>query len=127
MLSTIKEKILIIDDDVVFMNQAHEWLQNAGYEIITAENGTAGLRRLYTGQPALVLLDLSLPEMDGWEVCRRIRDMSDIPIIMLNASWQKSDILKGFSLGADDFVNKPPDLSRVDCQTGSDFAPLNLD
>lgn len=118
-LSTIKEKILIIDDDTIFMSQAREWLQNAGYELITAENGTAGLRRLYTSQPDLVLLDVDLPEMDGWEVCRRVREMSDIPIIMLNTGWQKSDILKGFSMGADDFINKPPDYPELIARLGA--------
>jgi two-component system KDP operon response regulator KdpE len=118
-LSVIKEKILVIDDDTAFINRLTEWLQKAGYEIISAENGTAGLRRLYSGQPDIVLLDLSLPEMDGWEVCRRIRDMSDIPIIMLNSSWQTSDILKGFSLGADDFTIKPPDFPELIARLGA--------
>lgn len=119
MLNTLKEKILIIDDDIMFVNQTRGWMQKAGYEMITAENGTAGLRRMYTGQPDLVLLELNLPEMDGWEVCRRIRDMSDVPIIMLNTGWQKPDILKGFSLGADDFVNKPPDFPELIARLGA--------
>jgi two-component system, OmpR family, KDP operon response regulator KdpE len=119
MLHTIKEKILVIDDDAVFLNQAHEWLQNAGYEVIVAENGTAGLRRLFTSRPDLVLLDISLPEMDGWEVCRRIRDMSDVPVIMLTMNGQKSEVLKGFSLGADDFVSKPPDFPELIARMGA--------
>lgn len=119
MLHTVKEKILVIDDDTGFLTQTHDWLQNAGYEVITAENGTAGLRRLFTGRPDLVLLDLSLPEMDGWEVCHRIRDMSDVPIIMLTNNGQKSDILKGFSLGADDLVNKPPDFPELIARMGA--------
>jgi two-component system, OmpR family, KDP operon response regulator KdpE len=118
-LHTVKEKILVIDDDTGFLTQTHDWLQNAGYEVITAENGTAGLRRLFTGRPDLVLLDLSLPEMDGWEVCHRIRDMSDVPIIMLTNNGQKSDILKGFSLGADDLVNKPPDFPELIARMGA--------
>ena len=126
MLSPVKERILIIEDDAAFMNQAGEWLQNVGYKLITAENGTSGIRRLYTGQPDLVLLDLSLPEMDGWEVCKRIREMSDIPIIMLNSGWPKSDILKGFSLGADDFVTKPPDYPELIARVGGCLTPVNL-
>jgi two-component system, OmpR family, KDP operon response regulator KdpE len=118
-LHAIKEKILVIDDDINFLNQAHQWLQNAGYDTSTAENGTAGLRRLYTGRPDIILLDISLPEMDGWEVCRRIRDMSDIPVIMLTTNGQKSDILKGFSLGADDFISKPPDFPELIARIGA--------
>jgi two-component system KDP operon response regulator KdpE len=118
MLRTIKEKILVVDDDTGFLSQSHEWLQNAGYDVVTAENGTAGLRRLFTARPDLVLLDYGLPEMDGWEVCRRIREMSDIPIIML-INGQKSDILKGFSLGADDLVGKPPDFPELIARVGA--------
>jgi two-component system, OmpR family, KDP operon response regulator KdpE len=119
MLSPVKEKILIIEDDAAFMDQARQWLQDAGYDLVTADNSTSGLRRLYSSQPDLVLLDLSLPVMDGWEVCKRIREISDIPIIMLNSCWQKSDILKGFSLGADDFVAKPPDHAELIARLGA--------
>ncbi len=119
MQQSIKEKILIIDDDVELLNQAHERLQSAGYEVILAESGPTGLRKLFSNRPDLVLLDTSLPEMDGWEVCRRIRDMSDIPVIILTLNGQKSDILKGFSLGADDFVNKPPDFPELIARIGA--------
>ncbi len=119
MLQEKKEKILIIDDDYDFLNQANEWLQNAGYEVLRAENAMIGLRRLFSSHPDLVLLDLCLPEIDGWEVCRRIRDMSDIPVILLTATVQKSDILKGFSLGADDFISKPPDFPELVARVGA--------
>lgn len=119
MVNMGREKILVIDDDTGFLGQAYHWLKNAGYEVIAAENGTSGLRRLYSGRPDLVLLDNSLPEMDGWEVCRRIRDMSDIPVIMLTLNGQKSDVIKGFSLGADDLVNKPPDFPELIARVGA--------
>ncbi len=119
MLQLRKEKILVIDDDVEFLNQTHERLQNAGYEVTLAENGQTGLRKIFSNRPDLILLDTSLPEMDGWEVCRRVRDMSDIPVIMLTLNAQKSDILKGFSLGADDFVNKPPDFPELTARVGA--------
>ena len=118
-MRTVKEKVLVIDDDAGFLEQSRQWLQNAGYEVFTAENGTAGLRKLFTGRPDIILLDLSLPEMDGWEVCRRIRDMSDTPVIMITTNGQKSDILKGFSLGADDFVGKPPDFPELIARIGA--------
>jgi len=114
-----KENILVIDDDVGFSERVRSWLQNAGYEVITAENGQVGLRKLFTNRPDLILLDTGLPEMDGWEVCRRVRDMSDVPIIMLITSKQKSDILKGFNLGADDLINKPPDNMELIARVGA--------
>jgi DNA-binding response OmpR family regulator len=119
LLNANREKILIIDDDSAFLRQSQEWLQKVGYDVIFAENGTAGLRGLFSGRPDLVLLDVTLPEMDGWEICRRIRDMSDVPIIMLTTNGQKSDVLKGFSLGADDFVNKPPDFRELIARVGA--------
>ncbi len=113
MIQTPRENILIIDDDSGFLEQARVWIQDAGYEVVIAENGISGLRRLFTSRPDLVLLDLNMPEMDGWEVCRRIRDLSEVPIIMLTSNGKKSDIIKGFSLGADDFVNKPLDFPEL--------------
>jgi two-component system KDP operon response regulator KdpE len=112
-IQTPRENILIIDDDSGFLEQARVWIQDAGYEVVIAENGISGLRRLFTSRPDLVLLDLNMPEMDGWEVCRRIRDLSEVPIIMLTSNGKKSDIIKGFSLGADDFVNKPLDFPEL--------------
>ncbi len=119
MLRMVKEKVLVIDDDTSFLTQAQVWLQNAGFEVVTAENGTAGLRRLFTGRPDILLLDVSLPEMDGWEVCRRIRDMSDIPVILMDFDGHKNDVLKGFSLGADDFISKPPDFPELIARMGA--------
>ncbi|MFC1893743.1 response regulator transcription factor [Chloroflexota bacterium] len=93
-------------------------MRNAGYESLTAEDGAIGLRRVYSSHPNLVLLDINMPNLDGWEVCRRIRGMSDIPVIMITVNRRKADLLKGFSLGADDYVTKPFDfpelIARVD-------------
>ena len=118
-IKTARQNILIIDDDAALLGQVNSWMQNAGYEVITAESGMVGLRKLFTSRPDLVLLDTSLPEIDGWEVCRRIRDMSDIPIIMLTSNSRKSDILKGFSLGADDLMIKPPDFPELIARIGA--------
>lgn len=108
-----KEKILVVDDDVEFLELAQMWLENAGYEVLTAEDGVSGLRRLYSGRPNLVLLDANMPRLDGWEVCRRIRDMSDIPVIMVTVNGHKSDVLRGFQLGADDYITKPVDFPEL--------------
>ena len=79
----MREKILLVDDDSEFLSLAQTWLQNAGYRVMTAEDGKVGLRRVFSGRPNLVVLDGNMPRMDGWEVCHRIRDMSDIPVIMV--------------------------------------------
>ena len=114
-----KQQILIVDDDPGFLGQASAWIQSAGYEVITAESGITGLRKLFTNRPDLVLLDTGLPEMDGWEVCRRIRDMSDIPVILINRTAAKNDVLKGFDLGADDVIVKPPDFPELIARIGA--------
>jgi two-component system KDP operon response regulator KdpE len=109
----MRAKILVIEDDVEFLNLTQTWLQNAGYEVITAQDGSEGLRRIYSSRPNLVLLDANLPKMDGWEVCRRVRDMSDIPVLMVTVDGQKADRLKGFVLGADDYITKPVDFPEL--------------
>lgn len=109
----MREKILLIEDDVEFLNLTKTWLQNARYEVITAEDGAEGMRRVYSTRPNLVLLDANLPKMDGWEVCRRIRDMSDIPVLMVTVNGQKTDRLRGFNLGADDYITKPLEFPEL--------------
>ena len=73
----MRGKILLIEDDIEFSNLTRMWLKNAGYDVFTAQDGVEGMRRVYSNRPNLVLLDANVPKMDGWEVCRRIRDMSD--------------------------------------------------
>jgi two-component system KDP operon response regulator KdpE len=109
----VKGKILQIDDDVEFLKLTKMWLQNAGYEVSSAEDGAEGLRRVYSSRPNLVLLDAIIPKMDGWEVCRRIREMCDIPVVMVTVRGQKDDRLKGFVLGADDYITKPVDFPEL--------------
>jgi len=103
----MKEKILVVDDDLELLGLTETWLRNTGYEPLTARDGMEGLQLVYSGRPDLVLLDVRMPRMDGWEVCRRIREMCDVPIIMFSINGQKSDLLRGFSLGVDDYITKP--------------------
>ena len=110
----MREKILLIEDDIEFINLTRTWLHNAGYEVFTAGDGVEGMRRIFSSRPDIVLLDANIPKMDGWEVCRRIRDMSDIPVLMVTVNGQKSDRLKGFTMGADDYLTKPVDFPGVD-------------
>ena len=109
----MKGKILLIEDDTEFSNLTRIWLKNAGYEVFTAQDGVEGMRRVYSNRPNLVLLDANIPKMDGWEVCRRIRDMSDIPVMMVTVNNKKADKLRGFNLGADDYVTKPVDFREL--------------
>ena len=101
------KKILLIDDDETLLQLLGEFLQEGDYRAIGATNGLDGLRSAYQEHPDLVLLDVMLPGMDGWEVCARLREMSDIPIIMLTAKTTEADKLRGFRLGVDDYVTKP--------------------
>lgn len=106
-------RILIIDDDPVLVDLVNMALQSEGYKTSTAYDGTAGLRRLYEVQPDLVLLDIMMPGYDGWEVCRRIREMADVPVIMLTAKRELGHRLRGLNLGADDYVSKPFDMEEL--------------
>lgn len=101
------KKILLIDDDPTMVHLLGEFLENDSYEVSSALSGSDGLRLAYDQRPDLILLDVMLPGMDGWEVCARLREMSDVPIIMLTAKTTEADKLRGFRLGVDDYVTKP--------------------
>ena len=101
------KKILLIDDDQTLLHLLGEFLKDDAFEVISALNGSVGLRLAYDQRPDLILLDVMLPGMDGWEVCARLRELSDVPIIMLTAKTTEADKLRGFRLGVDDYVTKP--------------------
>ncbi|MBK8023813.1 MAG: response regulator transcription factor [Chloroflexi bacterium] len=88
-------------------------LERKGFEVIKAQSAEEGLRRAYRHQPDLVLLDIMMPDMDGWEVCKRLRDLSDVPIIFLTALDSVKDIVRGLEIGADDYVTKPFDHDEL--------------
>ncbi len=102
------KKILVVDDDPAFVRLVERVLTQKGYEVLSAGSGEEGLRLLFAHRPDMVLLDVVMPRMDGWQTCSRIRDISDIPIIMLTGK-QKSeeDIVRGLDCGADDYLIKP--------------------
>lgn len=100
-------QILLIDDDRTLLNLLGEFLRGEAFEVSVAPNGETGLRLAYEQHPDLVLLDVMLPGMDGWEICARLREMSRVPIIMLTAKATEADKLRGFRLGVDDYVTKP--------------------
>ena len=80
-----KLKVLLIDDDARLVEAVQLYLTKAGYEVFAARNGREGLQRVYQLRPNLVILDIMMPDMDGWEVCARIREVTEVPIIMLTA------------------------------------------
>lgn len=101
------KKILVIDDDVFVREIVSETMQQEGAVVFTAENGQEGLRQFYATQPDLVLLDVMMPHMTGWEIGRQIRQLSNVPIIMLTSLSKEEDIVRGLDYGAVDYVTKP--------------------
>ncbi|NOZ28481.1 MAG: response regulator transcription factor [Chloroflexi bacterium] len=101
------ETILVVDDEQHIVDLARMYLETEGYRVITAEDGEEALRRWREEHPDLIVLDLMLPEIDGWDVCRRVRAESDVAIIMLTARSDDIDKIVGLELGADDYVTKP--------------------
>jgi DNA-binding response OmpR family regulator len=103
----MKTKILLVDDDQTLLQLLSRYLRDNDFHVLEAPDGPSGLRLAYSERPDLVLLDVMLPGMDGWEVCARLREMTDLPIIMLTAKATEADKLRGFQLGVDDYVTKP--------------------
>ena len=104
----MSEKILIVDDEPRVVRLVSEVLKAVGYQVIAAASGKSAIEMVALEQPDLVLLDILLPRgPDGYEVCRRIREFSDVPVIMLTAKAQESNMLHGFDVGADDYLTKP--------------------
>lgn len=101
------EVVLVVDDERNIVELARIYLHQAGYQVEAAGNGRDALTQARRLRPALVLLDLMLPDLDGWEVCRHLRTESDVPIIMLTARTEDVDRIVGLELGADDYVCKP--------------------
>ena len=106
-MSLPNKKILVVDDDHKIVDLAKMYLEKDGYHVSTAYDGRAALEMARREKPALVVLDLLMPEMDGRDVCRALRAESNIPIIMLTARAEDSDKLVGLELGADDYMTKP--------------------
>jgi len=102
-----KATILVVDDDRALCNLLSMRLGNAGYKVIVGMDGLEGLKQFFEAKPEMVILDIMMPKLDGWEVCRRIREVSNAPILMLTAKGQERDELQGLSLGADDYLSKP--------------------
>ncbi len=105
--------ILVIDDDRTLLRLVSEALTKAKFHVILASHGIDGLQEVYARQPDLVILDVMMPRMDGWETLTRIRHLSRVPVIMLTAKDGEQDRLRGFRLGVDDYVTKPFSLAEL--------------
>jgi len=106
-MTTLSNKILIVDDEKQIVEIVKAYLEREGFRTVTAFDGKTGLALARKEHPALIVLDLMLPEMNGWDVCRTLRAESDVPIVMLTARDDTTDKIVGLELGADDYVSKP--------------------
>jgi DNA-binding response OmpR family regulator len=104
----MRGKILAIDDNPQLIKMLRRCLESEDYEVIAAHSGREGLRKFQESHPDLVILDIMMPDMDGWEVCRSLREISlNIPIIILTVLKEKANVVRGLALGADEFIAKP--------------------
>jgi DNA-binding response OmpR family regulator len=100
-------RVLVVEDDPQTRELLQRILERAGYAVLTAPDGRAGLRELYAARPDLVILDVKMPELDGWATLERIRDLSEVPVLMLSAHEGEMERVRGLQAGADDYVVKP--------------------
>lgn len=109
----MKPTLLVIEDDDVYSKLLEQLLTHNGFQVQVANNATIGLQLTYSLKPDAVLLDIMLPGVDGWQICSHLREVSDVPIIMLTAFGSKDNVIKGLNLGADDFIIKPVTMNEL--------------
>ena len=107
------KKILIVEDEANIRELLRLYLEREGYTVLEAENGVEGIKKWKSDKPDMLLLDVMMPVMEGWEVCREIRAESDVPIIMLTAKGETADRVSGLEMGADDYIVKPLEMPEV--------------
>ena len=107
------DKILVADDDLNICELLRLYLEKEGFEVVMAHDGEEAVAKFEIEKPSLILLDIMMPKLDGWQVCRQIRQKSDCPIIMLTAKGETFDKVLGLELGADDYVVKPFDTKEI--------------
>lgn len=105
--------VMVVDDDPTLRRLLSHSLTEEGYRVVTARDGQEGLRVLFETKPDLLVLDVGMPKMDGWTMCQRVREISNIPIIMLTASTATEHVVKGLELGADDYIAKPVEMREL--------------
>ncbi|HEX9117474.1 MAG TPA: response regulator transcription factor [Anaerolineae bacterium] len=110
----MQECILVIDDDTAYGESLRAYLTTKGFKVVIESDGQKGLRTAYAEHPDVVLVDVMMPAMDGWRVCQRLRELSDVPIIIVSARGGEDDVVNGFRLGADDYVRKPVSVRELE-------------
>lgn len=114
--------LLLIDDDQSFTELLAVYFEELGYTVHIAHDGDAGLRAFFKLRPQLVILDITMPERDGWQTLTNIRDLADTPVIMLTARNEEANVLRGFAIGADDYVTKPFSFAELAARVRSVLA-----
>ncbi len=109
----MRRKILVIDDDQSFLEALKQAFLSDDCELVTSASGRDGLQQALAFHPDIVILDVMMPEMDGWEVCRRLREFTNIPLIFLTAKEGEANIVKGLMLGGDDYLQKPVRVAEL--------------
>lgn len=120
-------RLLLIDDDPMITEPLARQLGLAGYEVLVAHDGRSGLDLALTQKPELVVLDVMMPEMDGWEVCQKLRQKSVVPILMLTALGDEVDRILGLELGADDYLTKPFSVRELKARIKALLRRVELD
>jgi DNA-binding response OmpR family regulator len=118
----LASRLLIVDDDPTLLRFLKEFFEREGFTVDSAGGGPPALRLFFANRPDLVIVDVMMPGMDGWEVTARIREMADTPVIMLTAKSGESDKLRGFRLGVDDYVTKPFSLAELGARVAAVLA-----
>lgn len=108
-----QRRVLIVDDEPGLRELVRINLEHEGFEVSQAENGIEGLAAVHEFQPDMIILDVMMPEMDGWETCRKLREFSTVPVLMLTARAQSNDIVTGLDSGADDYLLKPFNMDEL--------------
>lgn len=103
----MKKKILIIEDEIDLIKVLKDTFEKENFQVFCAEDGEEGVEKFYEKNPDLILLDINMPKKNGWEVCKEVREQSNIPIVMMTARDSEIDELKGLNIGADDYITKP--------------------
>jgi two-component system KDP operon response regulator KdpE len=109
-------KLLIVEDDVDLVRALEHYFSRADFDVLSALDGREGLQKLYDERPDLVVLDIAIPKLDGWQVIQRIRELSGVPIIVLTARIREEERVRGLKLGADDYVVKPFSLKELEAR-----------
>ena len=109
-------RVLVIDDDTTLAKAVRLYFDKMGYQVFVASDGLEGLRQVFHARPDVIILDIMMPNMDGWELAKRVREISEVPIVILTARKQENEVVRGLRLGADDYVAKPFSLKELEAR-----------